>query len=97
MTIGLFYFGSPTNMQAMNSRDREPIAADRKMESDEVQALIQRVQEIKAMDIKSMSPTQKKALKSELKSIKQDLKVVTGVYLSVGAIIIIILLLLLLL
>jgi len=64
---------------------------------ENVQLLINRVEEIKAMDLSTLTVTEKKALKKELKGIKSELKVVTGVYLSIGAIIIIILLLLLLL
>jgi hypothetical protein len=63
----------------------------------EVQVLINRVEEIKAMDFSTLTSAEKKNLKKELRTIKSELKVVTGVYLSIGAIIIIILLLLLLL
>ena len=61
--------------------------------------LIARVNEIKAMDKSNMSQSEKKGLRKELRSLKTQLKSVSGggVYLSVGAIIIIILLLILLL
>ncbi len=60
--------------------------------------LLNRLKEIKAMDKSSLSSTEKKELRTELKSLKKEMKKSTeGVYLSVGAIIIIILLLILLL
>lgn len=60
--------------------------------------LIQRLHAIQDMDIKSMSPSQRSELRSEVKNIRHELREVAGgVYLSVGAIIIIILLLILLL
>lgn len=58
-----------------------------------------RLSEIKAMDIKSMSRTEKKALRKEVRGIEKEMKTMDrgGVYISVGGIIIIILLLILLL
>ena len=64
-----------------------------------VQALTSRLNEIKEMDKSDLSRSEKKELRSEVKSIKADLKSSGngGIYLSVGAIIIIVLLLILLL
>ena len=60
--------------------------------------LLNRLTEIKKMDKSSLMPAEKKELRTELKSLKKEMKKSTqGVYLSVGAIIIIILLLILLL
>ncbi len=61
--------------------------------------LIARVNEIKAMDKSNLSQSDRKGLRKELRSIKTQLKSVSGggVYLSVGAIIIIILILILIL
>jgi hypothetical protein len=58
-----------------------------------------RLHEIKAMDTKSMSRTERKSLRKEVKAIEKEMKTMDngGVYISVGAIIIIILLLILLL
>lgn len=56
-----------------------------------------RLEEIKAMDFKSMSKDEIKAVKTEMKEMKAEAKATgNGVYLSIGAIIIIILLLILL-
>ncbi len=59
--------------------------------------LMNRINEIKALDKSSLSTTEKKELRKELKSIKKEFKKeFKGAYLSVSAIIIIILLLILL-
>lgn len=64
----------------------------------EVQAMYDRLEEIKAMDKSELSSSEKKELRKEVRSIKSELRSTgNGVYLSVGAIIIIILLLILLL
>ena len=56
-----------------------------------------RLEEIKAMDMKKLSREEKKALRGEVKEIKKEIKEISGgVYLSVGAIILIVLLIILL-
>ena len=67
-------------------------------ESLRSQQLIQRLEEIKAMDKSALTRLEKKRLRNEVRDIKKEAKEIKGgVYLSVGAIIIIILLLILLL
>ena len=62
------------------------------------QELIQRLNEIKAIDKSTLSKSERKALRKEVISIKKEMKAISGgVYLSVGAIIIIILVLILIL
>lgn len=69
-----------------------------KKEAARAEQLMQRLQEIKNLSKQSLSQTEKKELRKEVKSIRQELKAANnGIYLSVGAIIIIILLLILLL
>ena len=64
----------------------------------EVKVLLNRLDEIKAMDKSSLNSSEKKELRKEVRAIKAELKSTgNGVYLSVGAIIIVILLLILLL
>lgn len=59
--------------------------------------LEQRLEEIKAMDLGNMNRDEKKALRQETKSIKQELNDIGGgVYITAGGIIIILLLLILL-
>src|SRR5687767_7670370 len=69
------------------------------VENPEVYAsrLKNRLDEIKAMDVKKLSREEKKALRGEVRAIKKELKVISGgVYLSVGALLLIILLIILL-
>lgn len=66
--------------------------------SVEAQKLITRLEEIDAMEKKGLTTAEKKELRKEVKSIKEELRRVGGgVYISVGAIIIILLLLIILL
>lgn len=68
------------------------------VEAKEASVLINRLNEIKAMDMSGLKAAEKKQLRKEVKSIKSELKTLSGgVYLSVGAIIIILLVLILLL
>ena len=60
--------------------------------------LIQRLEEIKAMDKSNLTRADKKNLRKEVRSIKEELRTTgNGVYLSIGAIIIILLILILIL
>lgn len=64
----------------------------------EVQQKLDRLEDIKKMDKSSLSSSEKKELRKEVKTIKADLRSTgNGLYLSLGAIIIILLLLILLL
>ena len=78
-------------IEATAPKDDEAAAA-------RAQVLINRLEEIKAMDKSNMTRSEKKALRKEVKEIRSELRTTgNGIYLSVGAIIIIILLLILLL
>ena len=61
--------------------------------------LVDRLEEIKALDVRAMSKKEKKELRAEVKSIKREMRQINdgGVYISIGGIIIILLLLILLL
>ena len=62
------------------------------------EVLLSRLNEIKALDKSNMKSSDKKALRTEVKTIKKQLKEYRGgIYLSLGAVIIIILLLIILL
>lgn len=77
---------------------KAPFSASKTAESTQANALIARLDNIKAIDKSNMSGFEKKQLRKETRSIKKSLKAISGgVYLSTGAIIIIILLLILLL
>ncbi len=97
MTICLLFVFSPGEVKAVNSTPKSALVADRPTESEKVQLMMDRLQEIKAMDRNLLTTDQRKDLRKEVREIKQEMKAVTGVYLSIGALVIIILLLILLL
>lgn len=95
MTIMLLMTISPSVGYANNNS--APISTTSTTTPVIVTNMLTRLDEINAMDKSSLSATEKKALKSEVKEIKATLRQNGGgVYLSVGAVIIIILLLILL-
>ena len=65
------------------------------MDAAEAQRLISRLEEIKAMNRSTMTKSERRALRKEVRATEKRLS--GGVYLSVGAVIIILLLLILLL
>jgi len=68
------------------------------VESPEATALIERLDEIKAMDKSELNHSEKKALRREVRDIKKDLNENHGgVYISVGGALLILLLLVILL
>jgi len=83
---------------ALNLPGKEAIAT---MSEEQKQALIEqlkeRVEEIKAMDKTQLTKQERKELRTELKDMKKESRAVTGVYISIGALIIIILLLIIIL
>lgn len=85
----------PTSSHARSSTaDNIPTTP---VENPQAQALLTRLDEIKAIDKTALTSSERKDLRKEVKSIKKELKTMNqGVYLSVGAIIIIVLLLILL-
>jgi len=101
----MLLIGSPFQLKA----DAEPTAISASstttIKSEDVAAMELRLNEIKAMDTKDLSSSEKKELKKEARGIKSELKVNSestsvnngGVYVSVGAAILIVLLLVLLL
>ena len=67
------------------------------MDAAEAQKLISRLEELKAMDKSSMTKSEKREMRKEVKSIQRKMDSSGGVYLSVGAVILIIVLLIILL
>jgi hypothetical protein len=64
---------------------------------EQLNRLEQRLEEIHAMDTKSMTKEEKRALRGEVKQIKKEMKALSGgLYISIGALILIVLLLILL-
>ena len=68
-------------------------------ESKDMTAVLNRLNEIKAMDVSALTPKERRALRKEVRQIREEVRKAEteGVYLSVGAIILIILLLILIL
>jgi len=97
----------PTQLNAGTKTKTVSTTATTTAKSAEYNALVVRSNEIKAMDMSTLSTSEKKELRKEVRSIKSELKVKGestwvegsngGIYISVGAVIIIILLLVLLL
>lgn len=93
----LVIFISVVPSKANTENPKTPIAPKTTIDI-KTQQLINRLDEINAMDKSDLDRSAKKELKKEVKVIKQQLQASgNGVYLSVGAVIIIILLLILLL
>lgn len=67
-------------------------------ESARAEELVNRLEEIKAMDTKSLSRAEKRELRKEVRSIEKEMKTMNGggVYISVGALLVIIILILIL-
>jgi hypothetical protein len=83
-------YAGPTD--PLTTTKNDPAAAER------AKVLLNRLEEIKAMDKSDLTRVEKKELRKEVRAIKSELKSTgNGIYLSIGAIIIIILLLILLL
>ena len=82
-----------------NTVEKNPTTSTKTTEMPaEVKAMLTRLDEIKAMDKSSLTASDKKELRKEVRTIKKNLKASgNGVYLSIGAIIIIILILILIL
>lgn len=67
------------------------------IQSEKAERLIHRLEEIKAIDKSTLSRTERKALRKEVRSIDTELRGLSGgIYISVGALILILLLLIIL-
>ncbi|MEQ9302242.1 MAG: hypothetical protein RIF33_26920 [Cyclobacteriaceae bacterium] len=104
IVLGLFLtagaFGHKANAEEITPMSKKDLRSLSEVEvAERVKMLESRVQEINAMDMSSMTRTEKREVKKELREIQKENKTMggSGVYLSVGAIIIILLLLILLL
>lgn len=98
LIIALFTFFSLGNIEAAKTDPKiERTTRTNTPPPPEVQRMIDRVYEIKAMDMSTLSTAEKKELKNELRTMKKDLKAVEAIYIPIGTAIIILLLLLLLL
>lgn len=97
LTAGIFNANASSgeNPKKMKERIAAMTEDEKKVRLEEIET---RVNDIKEMDMTTLSHSERKSLKKELKEMNRESKVIGGgVYLSVGAIIIIILLLILIL
>ncbi|MEL7589343.1 MAG: hypothetical protein AAGU19_21695 [Prolixibacteraceae bacterium] len=106
-TAFMLFLICPPQLKADNEPTKAPITATEAVRLAESEAMVLRLKEIKAMDISTLKPEQKKELRKEVRSIKSELKANSestaiegrqgGFFISVGAAIIIALLLIILL
>ena len=96
MCLSLTFIPVQSNAKAIASSS---VVASKSAESAEAQVLLSRLHAISAMDKSNLSIAEKKNLRIELRSIRQQLKDIggPGVYISVGALVLIIVLLVILL
>jgi hypothetical protein len=84
----------PLQANAATTATPSSLVASKPAESAEAKALLSRLDEINTMDKANLKPSEKKELRKEVRSIKHNLKVISGgVYISVGALLLIVLLL----
>jgi Ribonuclease G/E len=98
MTALLLLAFVPMQLNAEPETNASPKATTEVVMSDEAVVLMDRLEEIEAMDKSDLSSAERKELRKEVRDIKKELKELSGgVYISVGAAILIVLLLILLL
>ena len=98
MTAFLSLTFVPTHLKAATEAKGSVTASANSAEATKANALLNRLNEIKALSKTKLNSSEKTQLRKEVRSIRSQLKSMhAGIYLSVGAIIIIILLLILLL
>jgi hypothetical protein len=88
---------NPVASQATADKNANAAAINKNEEFERAEVLLNRLEEIKEMDVSVMSPSQKSELQQEVKTIQNDLRGLSGgVYISATALIIILLLLIVL-
>lgn len=100
MTGCMLLLCSPTLLKAETETATAATTVTATAKSAEVSKMEIRLNEINAMDMKTLNSSEKKELRKEVRTIKSDMKAINnggGVYISVGAAILIVLLLILLL
>src|SRR5204862_5342667 len=91
LLIALVALAQPSPAKDITSR----LPRHEKIDAAEAQKLINRLEEIKAMDKSKLTRAERRALKKEVRAARKRLESSGGVYLSVGVLIVIILLLIL--
>ena len=97
MTACLSLTFYPVQSNATTTETHSPIVVSKPVNCPEANALVLRLNEIKDIDMSSLSRSEKKELRKEVRAIEKNLHDnYGGVYISVGGLIIIILLLIIL-
>jgi hypothetical protein len=98
MAIFLSLSFYPLQSNAAKNAAPSSLVVPKAAETTEAKALLLRLDEIKAMNKTNLNASEKKNLRKEVRSIRHNLREISGgVYLSVGAIILIVILLIILL
>ena len=92
LLVCLVAFGTPVFADTTTPSNTTPVES----KEEHLARLERRLEEIKAMDFDKMTRAEKKQLRGEVRQIKKEMKAVSGVYVSIGALLIIILLIVLL-
>lgn len=94
ISLFLFLSFSVSNPVIAAKKERTPVPTEIPAE---VRVMLDRLEEIKAMDKSDLKRAEKKALRKEVRAIKTQLRTTgNGIYISAGALIIILLLIILL-
>ncbi len=87
----------PIQLSATTATKSISLVESKSIESEKARALLSRLYEIKAMDKSNLSSSDRKNLRTEVLSIRNELRPIGGgVYLSAGAVILIVILLIIL-
>jgi hypothetical protein len=89
----------PAHVQAVTEKGKTTAVAAKTVESPEATILVTRLNVIKAIDMSELSSVEKRALRSEVRSIKATLNQMEGgvIYISAGGLLLVIILLIILL
>ncbi|MEJ0032746.1 MAG: hypothetical protein WDO15_21355 [Bacteroidota bacterium] len=94
MTLSLGSFAAPTSNEVIPAATNPSESAN----AAEMQRLTNRLEEIKAMDLKNMPRSEKRKYGKEVKQIQKKMNALSGgVYISAGALLVVLILLLILL
>jgi len=96
--IMIFTLGATTVFASTSDfKSNEPVATENKLSAEEVNRLVNRVEEIRKMDKSTLTTSEKRELRKELKSIKKNVrKHGEVIYVSGGVVLLIVIILILL-
>ncbi len=98
MTMLIMLTLMPSSLKSAPDKGKVTVAAGKTVEPAGAQALITRLEVIKAMDVSNLSPVEKRQLRKEVRSIKGTLNEMHGevIYISAGGLIVLLLLVIIL-